>query len=168
MMTIFSSETIGEPKRIPAMAIALSLAGFLPFAGLTLLLFTAAPSSATVSLVLAALIGYGAVILSFLGGIRWGATLGERNSSAQALALSVSIIPAIVGWAAVLLLSARGQAFAPLSLLIAGFVTQGLWDLVGARSGALPQWFARLRLPLTLAVTVCLIAAAILVPESLR
>jgi len=167
-MTILSSETIGEPKRIPTMAIVLSLAGLLPFVGLTLLLVAGQRPSANTSLALAALIGYGAVILSFLGGIRWGATLGERNPSAQALALGVSIIPAIIGWSAILLLSARGQAFAPLSLLIAGFLTQGLWDLVGARSGALPQWFARLRLPLTLIVTACLIVAAVLVPESLR
>jgi len=167
-MTIFSRETIGEPRHIPAMAVVLSLAGLLPFIGLTFLLFAAPRPTANTSLALAALIGYGAVILSFLGGIRWGATLGERNSSAQALALGVSIIPTIVGWSAILLLSARGQAFAPLSLLIAGFLTQGLWDLVGARSGALPQWFARLRLPLTLIVIVCLIVAATLVPESLR
>jgi len=167
-MTILSNETIGETKGIPMTAIALSLAGLLPFFGLTALLFAPPPPTAATSLALAALIGYGAVILSFLGGIRWGATLGERNRSAQALALSVSVIPALVGWSAILLLSARGQAFAPLSLLIAGFATQGLWDLVGARSGALPQWFARLRLPLTLAVITCLVAAAYFVPESLR
>jgi hypothetical protein len=167
-MTILSSETIGEPKRIPAMAIVLSLAGLVPFVGLTGLLFATPRPIANTSLALTALVGYGAVILSFLGGIRWGTTLGERNSSAQSLALGGSIIPALIGWSAILLLSARGQAFAPLSLLIAGFVAQGLWDLVGARSGALPQWFARLRLPLTLAVVACLIVAAVLVPESLR
>jgi len=167
-MTIFSSETIGESKRVPVTAIVLSLGGLLPFFGLTALLFAASRPTATTSFTLAALIGYGAVILSFLGGIRWGATLGERNRSVQALALGVSIIPALVGWSAILLLSVRGQALAPLSLLIAGFATQGLWDLVGARSGALPQWFSRLRLPLTIAVIACLVAAAVVVPESLR
>jgi len=166
-MTILSSEPLGDDARIPNTAMALAVAGLLPFLGLTALSAAglAAPQAAG-QLLAGAEIGYGAVILSFLGGIRWGAALSEPNKTAQAFGLAMSVIPSLIGWAALVYDAYRAQPMAPLALLVAGFITQGLWDLVGARRGLLPRWFARLRLPLTFIVVVCLAITAFMLPQS--
>jgi hypothetical protein len=165
-MTIVSTEPLGDDPRIPHAAMALALAGLLPFLGLSALSVTGAAAlpGAGPQLVEAE-IGYGAVILSFLGGIRWGAALTEPNKVAQSVGLVMSVIPSLISWAALLYFAYRAQPIAPLALLVAGFITQGVWDLVGARRGALPRWFARLRLPLTVIVIACLATTAFTLPQ---
>jgi len=165
-MTILSTEPLGDDNRIPKAAMALALAGLLPFLGLSALCVANVASSPTAGqLLVGAEIGYGAIILSFLGGIRWGAALSEPNKTAQAFGLAMSVIPSLIGWAALLDEAYRSQPIAPLTLLAAGFITQGVWDLVGARQGALPRWFARLRLPLTVIVVASLATTAFSLPQ---
>lgn len=63
---------------VPPAAAALGLAGVLPFAATALASLAAAPWG---DLALLALLAYGAVILSFLGGIEWGlASARDRPS----------------------------------------------------------------------------------------
>ena len=47
------------------------------------------------------IIGYGAIILSFLGGIQWGVALSARRPGS--VAYVVSIVISLVGWAATFL-----------------------------------------------------------------
>jgi Protein of unknown function (DUF3429) len=62
-----------------------------------------------------------------------------------------SNVAALAGWLALLL-----PPVMCLSLLIAGFLLQGLWDLIASEQGLLPRWFGRLRMALTAVVSVAL------------
>jgi hypothetical protein len=85
---------------LPPWMAALGYAGLIPFAACAALLL-AVPEAGLRSLVERVLLGYGAVILSFLGGVHWGLALrGDPGRGPRMLA--VGVIPALVGWAALL------------------------------------------------------------------
>ena len=79
-------------RTIPIVPLALGLGGLVPFVGLALLVVTgwAARIGMSGDLVRAALLAYGAIIASFLGGIRWGLALRESGRAA-ALDLVLSV-----------------------------------------------------------------------------
>ena len=63
----------------------LVFAGFIPFAALALWLYGVAPDHPWRQGTIVLLTGYAAVVLSFLGGIRWGLSLlPARSASASA------------------------------------------------------------------------------------
>jgi hypothetical protein len=137
-----------ETEQIRFTATAWFLAGFgaVPFAAMALAAAMAPGFSATHLGGETAFIGYGAVILSFMGGIRWGAVLsGAPGSGAAgsgaAQTLIFSVAPSLAGWLALLI-----DRPWSLWLLMACFVAQGAWDVASARNGQLPGWFGRLRL----------------------
>jgi hypothetical protein len=143
--------------RIPGAALLLGLAGLIPF-------FAGAASLwASVPLLppetgLKLVIVYGAIILSFLGGIRWGTAIGPYDTGRQTMEFSASVLGSLAGLAAVFL-----PAIPALALLIAGFLMQGLWDVMSVDSGRLPSWFGRLRMILTAGAVVSLVAALLAV-----
>ena len=107
---------------------------------------------------------YGAIILSFLGGVQWG--LAIRNSDGNARTrrgltsmLTLSIVPSLIGWAGLLIDE-------PLSfgLLISGFVLVLFTDVRAAKRGMAPRWYLRLRYTLTGLVVTCLVVAAVFKP----
>ena len=63
--------------------------------------------------------------------------------------------------------AAQAAAFLPaipaLALLIAGFLMQGLWDVMSVDAGRLPSWFGRLRMILTGGAVISLVAALLAV-----
>lgn len=133
-------------------ALLLGWAGVLPFLGLALLAF--APSWRAQAL--GAFLAYSVVILSFLGGIRWGRALAAGAGAGQYLR---AVVPSLWAWAAWWLL----PPVPALAALAAGFVLAGAWD---ARGDALPAptAFRRLRRGLGLSVVAChaLVLAALL------
>lgn len=136
--------------------LVLGVAGLIPFGFLAILVVTGWEdqmgwSAATTR---AALLGYGAVIASFLGGIRWGLALGESgNAAARDFVLSVA--PSLLGWG--MLLVPGPAAFVLLGLLLLGL---GLLDQDLLRRGLAPAWFGRLRLMLSLGAGLSLLTAA--------
>lgn len=98
---------------------------------------------------------YGAVILSFLGGIRWGAAL-SGNHEDDWLNVAFSVIPSIVGWLSLLL-----PPFFGLPLLLIGFAVQLQWDMSARKKGIIPSWFMGLRMQLT---TGAILSLAALLP----
>ena len=125
----------------------LALCGAIPFIGLTLLLFALGERHPLRELVQDALATYGALILSFLGGIRWGRALRATDLDRALPVFALSVVPSLIGWFA--LLAPRPHVFA---ILAVAFAAQGAWD---AYAG-LPAWFARLRLWLSVIVTATL------------
>jgi hypothetical protein len=95
---------------------------------------------------------YSAVMLSFLGGIRWGLAL--REDSGDVRDLLFSIVPVIFGWAAMLL----PVSYSLLVLLVA-FCGQGAWDSFSFHRGIAPEWFAHLRIVMTLLVAFAHVVA---------
>lgn len=106
-----------------------------------------------------ALAAYGAVILSFLGGIHWGlaiagASPAERRGITFAR-LGASVIPSLVGWGALLLSGPVGTL-----VLAASFSGLILFDWHVSRKAQTPAWYPKLRWPLTIVVVASLSLAA--------
>jgi hypothetical protein len=131
---------------------ALGLGGLVPFVALTAVLVYAGREFIAFSTLALAFTAYSAVILSFLGGIRWGASLmtGIRGRGT----LLLSVVPSILAW--ILVLVPAPWCFAGFAL---AFLAQGAWDLAAIGRGQLPPEFGRLRLVLTAVVVLCQVAA---------
>ncbi len=123
----------------------LALAGFAPFAFLALALLVSGTTSAFHGLFLDAFRTYSAIILSFLGGIRWGMAL--RDDPVDHVSLGFSVVPSLAGWFALFLPASLG-----VPVLLVAYCAQGAWDSVSIHSGKAPAWFAELRIWLTLLV----------------
>lgn len=99
-----------------------------------------------------ALAAYGAVILSFLGGIHWGIGVADKScNGATFFRLGCSVVPSLVGWGA--LLFSR-----PVGLLVLAIAFLGMlaFDFYTIRNLQGPVWYLRLRWPLTIVVVVSL------------
>ena len=143
--------------RIPTAALVLGLAGLIPFAAGAASLWVRLPLLPPET-GLRLVVIYGAIILSFLGGIRWGTAIGPYDTGRQAPEFAASVMGSLAGLSAAFL-----PAIPALAMLIAGFLMQGLWDVMSVDSGRLPAWFGRLRMILTAGVVVALVAALLAV-----
>lgn len=96
------------------------------------------------------LLNYGQIILAFMSGVLWGfATKSEGEKAAINYALST--LPAL--W--VFFTVGAGPTSSGI-YLIAGFIALLGLDLAFVRQGMTPDWWMRLRVPLTLIVIACL------------
>lgn len=143
--------------RIPASALALGLAGLIPFLVGALALWVPL-LFLTPALGLKLIVSYGAIILSFLGGIRWGTAIGPYDGGRMSFEFSASVLGSLAGLAAVFL-----PPVPALTLLVAGFLMQALWDVTSVESGRLPGWFGKLRMLLTAGAVISLIGALVAV-----
>ena len=150
----------------------LTALGVLPFLAAALVLLFTGPQSLWFAWTVDVMRTYGAVILSFLGGIRWGAALHFPRAPGAGLQYALSVVPSLVGWLALFMPPAVGLAW-----LAAMFALQGVWDAYSGpsttfsgsgvaphgteRGGWLPLWFVRLRVLVTVAVVLCLLAALV-------
>ena len=123
----------------------LSLAGFLPFLVLAIGMVLSGRNGVWFVLFADAFKTWSAIILSFLGGIRWGMALRETQVSVSRLIFSVA--GAIAGWISLFLPDALC-----LMVLLVAYCGQGAWDSFSIHAGQAPAWFARLRITLTLLV----------------
>lgn len=102
------------------------------------------------------LLAYGAVILSFLGGIRWGGTLA--GAAPETGELCRGIFPALVGWAAFFVPVEVGYCILALAFAVVLFD-----DCRASEQRLLPDWYPAIRIPLTLAVVAALVLPAVMV-----
>ena len=122
-----------------------------------------------------AFVGYGAVILSFLGAVHWGATRAAAPPR-PALRYAYAVAPALLAWAALRAQDAPAAAPGgerdrlPHVMLAAGFFAAYAYDeLAATRARTLPHWYTFIRTPATLVVVAsCLGAAKLAAPEDLR
>ncbi len=99
-----------------------------------------------------ALMVYAALILSFLGGVHWGAALKQEGGAFFLL----SMLPFFVAWIALFLAPVVG-----LWLLITGFAAAFAIDRSMAASSLLPGWFLSLRTRLTGVAMASLLVAVL-------
>lgn len=152
-MTILSEDPLGEDTKIPTVALWLGLSGVLPFVLGVLLIAFDGFGRIDPHLSKTILLAYGAVILSFLGGARWGLALRDPSVGNLGMILAFSTVPPLVGWVALLPPMIYG-----LPLLVIGFLVQGLWDIKAMQAGAGPAWYGSLRRILSIIVTSILAA----------
>jgi len=91
---------------------------------------------------------YAALILSFLGGARWG--LEIPRPSPRTLIISASMAPTLVGFG-LCLAPLSGAGFLGLAL---AFLAQFIWDF---RAADAPSWYPALRAVLTAGAVLSLI-----------
>jgi hypothetical protein len=129
-----------------------AVAGALIFAGMTVVLLSG--QSHVRIPAIAALVTFGAIILSHLGGIEGGLALREDvgTERTRAMSLCLSTIPSLAAWGVLWLPSPQQQIGASIALFIL------VWgaDLWLARQGLIPSWFVDMRTAITALVCVIL------------
>lgn len=138
----------------PRPAVTLGFAGLIPFVGLALIAHIA-----PIDVALRAqycLAAYGAVILGFLGGCRWGFAASGMGEGAGWWPLSVAVAPALLAVGALVV----GDEEA-LWILALGLVALFATDVSLTRAGGAPAWWPALRLPLTGVAALSLVAGAL-------
>lgn len=139
---------------IPTSALVLGVAGLIPFLGFAFLSLSGSDGGlGNVGLSPRTILStYGAVIASFLGGIRWGAA---ASGGAGGRDYVVAILPSLVAWAALALP-------APWDLRVLGLLVLawGVVDLDLVRRCLVPTWLGRLRLGLSVVAGCALLIAA--------
>lgn len=113
---------------LPRVACWLGYGGLLPFVVLDVALWGAMPGLVTDATPARALIGYGAVIASFVGAVQWGVALHLREGS-NSTRFVWSVIPALSGWIALLLPPGAGML-----LLILTFLACWIVDVAFAKT----------------------------------
>ncbi|MEL7029147.1 MAG: DUF3429 domain-containing protein [Pseudomonadota bacterium] len=140
----------------PRGAWALTLAGLIPFVGLAAASVAgAAPFGLAPQPALAA---YGACILSFLGGARWGLALA-RDGVVDGGELARATVPSLVGWAAIL--SPAVALNVSFLILAFGLAAMWIWDVASAVRRGAPSWYPQLRTVATAGAVSSLATAAI-------
>lgn len=104
-----------------------------------------------------ALVGYGAVILSFVGALHWGFAMTAAGLAAaeRRRAFVWSVMPALLAWSATLLAASPGSL-----LLVLGFAVHLGQDHRLAGAAQLPTWYLPLRWRLTVVASLGLLAHA--------
>jgi hypothetical protein len=155
--------------RLPRLAILLGIAGLAPFLLLGFASVMPDPSGHRLPL----LIGYGAVILSFLGGVHEGFAIlapgplpgVSRASGDWALAEQRRLLGAsacaLIAWLA-LILTAYLPPAVPLALLIVAFIALPVLEQRAALHGWVPRGYMWLRWGLSAIVAAVLIAVLVL------
>lgn len=139
---------------MPMGAVILGVAGLIPFLGFAALAVSGSDGGlGSIGLAPRTILSaYGAVIASFLGGIRWGAAAARNTGNGDYL---VAVVPSLAAWAAMALA-------APWDLRVLGMlvIAWGLIDQDLHRRGLVPFWLGRLRLALSGVAGAALLVAA--------
>ena len=149
------------------LARGLGYAGALPFLALGLLVLVPEIGSKirlSENSTAFALVSYGAIILSFLGGLHWGRAVtipSDQQIISMRTALLWSVTLSLNAWFALIL----QEVFLPMryaaAMLIAGFAAALIADLKLLEKGYWPAWMRTLRLHLSLTAMASLLALSI-------
>ena len=92
-----------------------------------------------------------------MGGVQWGLAIKDAESESALLwrRLSISVVPALIAWLALLL-----KEPVDLMVIAVAFGLLLLSDLSAVRRAWAPSWYRQLRIPLTAIVVVGLLFAA--------
>lgn len=156
--TLFGGVTTAVRSQVPPAAKWLGASGVIPF--ITLAIAVLFLEGADQEAAYFAIASYGAVILSFLGGIHWGLAVADGDQvavdAANFIRLGGSVVPSLIGWGALFLSTSTG-----LLVLAAAFAGMLLFDWHASRKAHAPRWYPKLRWPLTTVVVVSLVSAAV-------
>ena len=146
-------------KSGPAPALSLGAAGLIPFVSAPAYMFQ---MNEFVPILAEGQLAYGAVILSFLGGVRWGklVTPGSliKPSWSQ---FTWSVTPSLIAWPALILQYQQLTYSLPISslTLVAGL---GLCGYLDVKQTGYVSWFKGLRIVLTTVAIMSLLSTLIL------
>lgn len=146
-------------RGVPLSALALALAGVLPFLWGAAAALSVLPAQWETEALLPRalkrpdlLAFYGTIILCFMAGVLWGFATRARGLRAAAAYLA-SVVPAL--WPFFML---GDGPVADLMVLAFGFAGLLAFDWAFWRAGLAPAWWMRLRVPVSVIVILCLVA----------
>jgi len=110
------------------------------------------------ALAIKAFLFYSALTLTFLGGVHWGVAMSRDRESSPAFAMRlwVSLMPGLVGWAALMI----EYRLATLVLMV-GFWLLRFYERSDASLVRLPGWYQGLRSLLSPVVVACHLAVVV-------
>lgn len=139
-----------EIKYSPKPAVYLGIAGLIPFVSVPLIMGVTEVYYPELAF---AQVAYGASVLSFLGGARWGFAIPEGSpAKPDWMNLGNSVVPALLAWGALLF---RNNLTEATILVIMGLGIALHYDL--ALLPTYPSWFKALRTVLTLVAVFSLV-----------
>lgn len=138
---------------MPLPALLIGLIGLAPFVGCGLEALASAVGPPDPWL--QALIGYAAVVLSFVGGVHWGLVLREPAAPFRTARTALAIVPLLLGWVA-LIVSAVVAPWLALAILIVGYILAILAEHQGGGRGLLPARYLVLRWTFTIVAVAML------------
>jgi len=144
-----------DPLDPPRAAALLGYAGAIPFITTAVIIFFLYPREEA-QVVLTYQIAYGAVILSFLGGIRWALAMLFPEDPQLLKRLTFSVVPSLVGWIALLIPPVWG-----LIVLIVSFWVQAASDSRASRMHEAPRWYGGYRIRLSILVIGALVLSVV-------
>ena len=143
---------------LPAVALGLTLAGLVPLAAGAGVMWAARADAVLQMQAAQAVIVYGALILSFLGGVRWGAEVnGQGAGIPRSPLLGLSVLGSLAGFAIIIWALWSVELWPVLAALAFAHLLHGVWDAGGA---GLPIWMRRLRGFAAVVAVIALGAAA--------
>ncbi len=105
-----------------------------------------------------AMLGYGAVILSFMTGIRWGQGFTTPGEDVNSTTMLLAGVPAIISWIALMVGYIPGNWAAGCMFIVSGcYLLLLAWDSMANY----PAWYFTVRIIATLSSVGCLCYAAI-------
>lgn len=141
-----AARLLGYAGLIPFVAAAVASHGPAAFA-------PAAQAAPSAPIALMALVGYGATIAAFLGGVHWG--LAFREAAPPTARLAWGVTPPLLAWVAVMLPAASGLVLLAVTLVLALIVDRRVYPTLGLQ-GWLPM-----RLHLTAVAALCCLVGAL-------
>jgi hypothetical protein len=138
----------GSSAPLPSWSASLGYGGLVPFVACALAMLL--PEAGMRDLASRLLVGYGAVILSFLGGVHWGLVLRTSSPRAPGM-LAIGILPSLAGWLTLLL--PFEKALAAQVAVFGGF---WLYEHRILGPDLIPPAYLAMRRWLTLVVIACL------------
>ena len=143
--------------RPPVAALLLGYAGLLPpIVAVAIRLIDPARGG----MMLALALFYAALILSFLGGMWWGAVSARVTGAALTLWLAIAVVPTLIA------LVAGGVLFASVlsatAIVAAGLLGSLLVDMALVRAGHVPLWWMKLRVPLSVGLAALTLLTGLL------
>ena len=143
--------------RPPIAALLLGYAGLLPpIVAVAVRLIDPAKGG----MMLALALFYSALILSFLGGMWWGAVAARVTGAALTLWLAIAVVPTLVALVAGAVLFASVLSAA--AIVAAGLLGTLLIDMALVRAGHVPMWWMKLRVPLSVGLAALTLLTGLL------
>jgi len=158
-------------------AVLLSVGGLIPFLLIALvILFDPLASKVAIEV----LISYGAVILSFIGAVHWGFALrdvahpigGEPLSPSvlgyERQLLVFGVVPALIGWVALLAMIHFNAPGLSIFLLLAGFFITIVTETIGKGRGIVAGNYLAMRWGISIVVLITLLVVLFTVLSGMR
>jgi len=158
-------------------AVLLTFAGAIPFIALGLAVVLD-PLAAPIAIQL--LISYGAVILSFVGAVHWGFALRDTahpvngtpltpaTLGAERQLLVFGVVPALIGWVALIAMLHFAAPALALFLLLAGFLITIIVETIGKGRGVVATNYLVLRWSVSAIVLLVLLVVLFCVLSGMR